>query len=201
MGHAKLKTKLSIDDYLEGEEISQIRYEYIHGEVYAMAGVSQSHGRIAGNFFAKIFAGLSGSQCEVYFENTKVRPSENVLYYPDLLVTCEGDFDNKYICEFPVLIVEVTSPSTERIDRLEKLPAYKAMSSVSEIVIVDQNQHSVELNRRGSDGEWTLEFFDNPDEEFHLITVDLNIKVGDIYARVVFDTRADIYPIETDRQA
>lgn len=198
MGYAKLKAKLSINEYLEGEEISQIRYEYIHGEVYAMAGVSQNHNRISGNLFKALAIGISDSKCEVFSENIKVRPSVDVLYYPDLLVTCEGDFANKYICEFPVLIVEVTSPSTERIDHLEKLPAYKSMPSVREIVIVDQNRFAVEVYRRGSNDEWTTDFFDKPEDIFHLNSVDLDFTVADVYARVIFDAERQLHPAEID---
>ena len=51
MGLAKLKTKISIEEYLDGEEISDIKYEYIDGEVYAMAGTSQNHSRITRKYF------------------------------------------------------------------------------------------------------------------------------------------------------
>jgi len=46
MGSAKLKTKISVADYLAGEETSSDRYEYVYGEVYAMAGTSDNHNRI-----------------------------------------------------------------------------------------------------------------------------------------------------------
>ena len=49
MGLAKLKHKLSITEYLKGEESSEIRHEYIYGEVYLMAGASVSHNRIVTN--------------------------------------------------------------------------------------------------------------------------------------------------------
>ena len=51
MGLAKLKTKVTVAEYLAGEESSQVRYEYLHGDVYQMAGSSQSHGRISANLF------------------------------------------------------------------------------------------------------------------------------------------------------
>ncbi len=46
MGLAKLKTKISVESYLEGERISPVKHEYVYGEVYAMAGTSDNHYRI-----------------------------------------------------------------------------------------------------------------------------------------------------------
>jgi Uma2 family endonuclease len=74
------------------------------------------------------------------------------------IVTCEGALQNKYYSERPVLIVEVISPSTERADRLEKLPAYKAMPSVLEILIVDQEKIAIEIHRRVNSVEWADEY-------------------------------------------
>ena len=186
MGYAKLKAKLSIDEYLEGEEISPVRHEYLYGEVYAMAGTSQNHARIAGNLFNLLSSHLSGSPCEAYSENIKVHPSDDVFYYPDVIVTCEGDFENKFVCEEPKLIIEVTSPSTIQIDRREKLFAYQKMPSVSEVVIIDQEKALIELHRRQPDGRWITYFFNDTDREFDLTSVDMTLNVSDVYARVTF---------------
>ena len=61
MGLAKLKTKISIEKYLDGEEISDIKYEFIDGEVYAMAGTSQNHSRITLNFVSALLNHLRDS--------------------------------------------------------------------------------------------------------------------------------------------
>ncbi len=96
MALAKLKTKISVENYLDGEEISDVKYEYFDGEVYAIAGTSQNHNRIARNIVNALSNHLQDSPCETYIENIKVRASEDVFYYPDILVTCEGKFKNKY---------------------------------------------------------------------------------------------------------
>ena len=187
MGLAKLKTKISIEDYLNGEEISDIKYEYIDGEVYAMAGTSQNHSRITGNFVNALLNHLQDSDCEPYSENIKVRAEEEVFYYPDILVTCEGEFKNKYFCEEPILIVEVISPSTKQIDRREKLRAYQQMPSVQEYVIVEQEKISVEIHRRQPDGNWITYFFTRTDTEFTLESVDLTLQLSEVYRRVTFE--------------
>lgn len=186
MGLAKLKTKLSIEDYLEGEEISEIRHEYIDGEVYVMAGASQNHNRIIRNFLIALSNHFGNSPCEPFSENMKVRAAEEVFYYPDVLVTCEGNFANPYFAEQPILIIEVVSPSTAQIDRREKLRAYQQMPSIHEYVIVEQEKISIEIHRRQENGGWITYFFTRTDEDFTLQSVDLTIRIDEVYRRVNF---------------
>ncbi len=188
MGLAKLQAKLDIGDYFEGEEKSPIRHEFLYGKVYAMSGTSQNHNRIIRNVSNRLFNHLSNSPCETYVENIKVSPSEEVYYYPDVIVTCEGEFENKYVCESPTLIIEVTSPSTAQTDRREKLFAYQKMPSVLEIVIIDQEKIAIDLHRKQLDGQWVSYSFDESDAEFDLESVDLTFQLSDVYERVLFNT-------------
>ena len=89
MGIPKLKTKISVEDYLEGELIGPVRHEYIEGEVYAMAGASDVHNLIAGELYALLLNRLRGSQCQPFFGDIKVQVTKTVYYYPDVLVSCE----------------------------------------------------------------------------------------------------------------
>lgn len=186
MGLAKLTTKISIEEYLDGEELSEIRYEYINGEVYAMAGASQNHNRIIRNFLTSLSNHLDNSPCEPFSENIKVRAAEEVFYYPDVLVTCEGNFSNPFYAEQPVLIIEVISPSTAQIDRREKLHAYRQMPSVHEYVVVEQEKISLEIHRRQENGNWITYFFTRTDEDFTLESVDLTLRIDEVYRRVNF---------------
>ena len=88
MGFAKLKTKISVENYLAGEEISPVKYEYVYGEVYATAGTSDNHNRIVGSIYAALLNHLRNSPCEPFMGDIKVRVSPHVYYYPDVLVSC-----------------------------------------------------------------------------------------------------------------
>lgn len=89
MGLPKLKPKISVKDYLEGEKISRVKHEHIDGEVYAMAGTSKSHNRIIKNLLEKLSAHLRGSDCEPFFVDIKVRVKKlNRFYYPDFVIVC-----------------------------------------------------------------------------------------------------------------
>ncbi|MGI8556069.1 MAG: Uma2 family endonuclease, partial [Pyrinomonadaceae bacterium] len=86
MGLLKLKTKVSVEDYLEGEKISPVKHEYVEGEVFAMAGASDRHNLIAGDIFASLLVHLRNSDCQPFFGDIKVRVTSKVYYYPDVLV-------------------------------------------------------------------------------------------------------------------
>lgn len=191
MGLPKLKTKISVEDYLEGEKISPVKHEYIEGEVYAMAGTSDNHSRIAINITTALANHLRDSSCEPFAGDTKVRAAIDVFYYPDILVSCEENPENPYFRNTPILIVEVTSHSTGTIDRREKLVSYQRIASVQEYVVVDQYKIYIELHRRQPSGTWITYYFDQSDTEVEFQSVNLTMPISEIYRRVRFQTNAD----------
>lgn len=83
---------LSVDDYLEGERQSEVRHEYIGGEVYGMVGASDRHNLIAGNLFAVLRPLVRGTPCQLFMADMKVHLSvagEDAFYYPDLMLACD----------------------------------------------------------------------------------------------------------------
>ncbi|MCD9189117.1 MAG: Uma2 family endonuclease [Pyrinomonadaceae bacterium] len=187
MGLPKLKTKISVEDYLEGEKISPVKHEFIEGEVYAMAGTTIRHNIIAGEIYARLLVKLADSKCQPFMSDVKVRASAKTFYYPDVMVSCEEINQNSLLCEKPILIVEVVSPSTEHIDRREKLLFYQQMPSVQEYVIVDQKKMNIEVHQRQNDGRWITYFFDEADDEIEFQSVGLTLPITDIYRRVRFN--------------
>lgn len=190
MGLAKLKTKTSVEDYLAGEEISPVRYEYVYGEVYAMAGTNDNHNRIVNEIVAHLVFHLRNSPCEPFAGDIKVRANPHVYYYPDILVSCEQSPENKYFRNKPILIIEVLSPSTQEIDRREKLLFYQQMPSVQEYAVVEREKMHVEIHRRQPDASWITYYFNqDADEEVEFQSVELKMTLGEIYRRVRFDAR------------
>lgn len=191
MGLLKLKTKTSVEDYLESEKISPVRREYVEGEVYAMAGTSDNHSRIAINITTALSIHLRDSDCEPFAGETKVRVTKNVYYYPDILVSCEENPEDPYFRNQPILIIEVTSPSTKHIDRREKLLFYQQMPSVQEYVVIDQHRINIEIHRRQPNGGWITYYFDKDDEEIEFQSVGLTLPIAEIYRRVRFEKKAN----------
>ena len=178
---------LSVADYLAGERDSDVRHEYVDGQAYAMAGASDRHNRIAGNIFSRLNSHLDGAECEPFISDMKIKVDEALYYYPDVVVTCDPPGGDPYFRTQPRLIVEVTSPSTERIDRHEKLHAYERVESLQEYVLVSQDARLVEIHRRGARGEWTHEVLTEPHEQLALASVGLALDLGDVYRNVRFE--------------
>ncbi|MCY1062383.1 Uma2 family endonuclease [Nannocystis sp. SCPEA4] len=102
------------------------------------------------------------------------------------LVTCEPPEPRQRTIHAPVLLVEVLSPSTQTIDRNRKLPDYRQMPSVQEIVLVDSEQMHVELYRRFEGSRWLSEILRDPADLLHLDSVGLDLPLSDLYRRVAF---------------
>jgi Uma2 family endonuclease len=181
---------LSIADYLAGERDGAVRHEYVSGRAYAMAGASARHNRIAGNIFGRLNDHLDGADCEPFISDMKIRVSPNLFYYPDVVVTCDAPGGDAYFRTEPRLIIEVLSPTTERIDRHEKLAAYKNCSSVQEYALVSQEGMMIELHRRVGD-EWQTVFFTEADEQCAFESIALTMSLSDIYRNVRFDDGAE----------
>ena len=178
-----LNTFISIDEYMEGELHSEIRHEYVDGQVYAMGGASRTHGLIVNALAFALTPAARKKHCQLFIADMKLRlniADKTVFYYPDLLLSCALDDREPYFCSRPCLIVEVLSNSTERIDRREKLLAYQTLASLQEYVLVAQNARRVEVYRRAND--WQAEYFDAG--EIRLDCLESSVSVDAIYADV-----------------
>jgi Uma2 family endonuclease len=186
MSLAAPKLLLTPQEYLNGERDSEIKHEYIDGEVYAMAGASEAHNTICIALSSQLYTHLRGKGCRVFMADMKtaIKTLKNTrFYYPDIQVTCADEDNDPYLKRFPVLIIEVLSPSTERQDRAEKFHAYRTLDSLQEYVLVAQDVERVEVYRRRTG--WDLELYGTEwENEFHLESVDQRIAVADVYAQV-----------------
>jgi len=146
MAQALVRETLSVADYLAGEEKAGDRHEYLAGEVYAMSGASARHNAICLNLASALHRHLVGGPCRVFMADLKVRLSfndEDYFYYPDIMVACQPSDNASHFRTEPSVLVEVMSPSTERVDRREKLFAYRTLDSLREYVLIGQDTPEV----------------------------------------------------------
>ena len=151
----KIEPVLTPEEYLAGELLSEVRHEYISGRVYAMAGASENHNSIAGNFFGELYGHLRGKKCRPFMNDMKARirdVNDEHYYYPDVMVNCDPAGQQTYFCDTPALIVEVLSPSTEATDRREKLFAYQRIPSLHTYILAEQDKREVTVYRRLPEG-------------------------------------------------
>jgi len=128
MRDASALRSMTVEEYFRFEEDSPIRHEYVAGEVYAMSGATVRHNLIAGTIFTQLFAAADVGPCRVFMNAMRVEVAGDRYYYPDVAVICSPIAELDVVARGPCVVVEVTSPSTARIDRGEKLEAYRRMS-------------------------------------------------------------------------
>ena len=180
---------ISESAYLAAEKDGSRRHEYVAGRVYAMAGASKLHARIAGNLFYRIRSTMGESGCLVVQNDLKVRVrQESVFYYPDVVVTCLPDEEELYYTEKPCFIAEVLSPGTETIDRREKVLAYRCIPNLKVYVLADSHRRHVEYFIRDANNAWRCALL----EDREILHVDcealtFTLTLNQIYEHVSFN--------------
>jgi Uma2 family endonuclease len=175
---------LTVSEYLQLELNSQIRHEYIAGEIYGMTGASQQHNLIIGNIYMKLRQHLRGTGCRVFSSDMKVKIEKlEIFYYPDVSVTCDSQDREKYFLKSPCLIFEVLSAATKRIDKHEKLVNYLEIQSLQEYVIVSQDRVKIEIYRQDEEGNWNAISLGETDV-LNLESVGLKMTMAEVYEEV-----------------
>ena len=182
------KSYLTPEEYLQLESNSDIKHEYCDGEIFAMAGATDTHVTIALNMAILLRNHLRGSGCRVYISDMKVRiETKNRFFYPDVMVTCETkDRENRTYKEYPRLIIEVLSDSTEAFDRGDKFADYQFISSLEEYVLINTKKARIECFRRADDGMWLLQFYELNKTNFALTSIEFEAKIEEVYQEVDF---------------
>ena len=149
---------LSVEDYLKNEETAKVRHEFVDGQIFAMVGTNLRHNIIASNLQAIIQTYLRGSRCRAFITDVRLRvEATNSFYYPDVFVSCCPVDTTSAFVSTPILIIEVSSPSTFVVDKREKLLAYSKIESLIEYAIVHQDKKFIELHRKSieaQDAHW-----------------------------------------------
>lgn len=186
MNLSKQHAKLTEQQYLDGEQASDIKHELINGSIYALVGASANHNRICATLTREFGNHLKNTPCEVFTSDMKVKVWQD-FFYPDVMVVC-NKHDNESFTDAPLLIVEVLSKSTRKTDRSLKKRVYQTLPSLHEYIMIEQDFVEIEICRR--DDYWQSEhFFLGDDVVF--TSIDLALKVEDIYERVINEDMAD----------
>ncbi len=178
---------ISEKDYLEGELISDVKHEYLGGEVHAMSGGKVRHQMASGNVFLALGNQLRGKSCQPFNSDMKVKvilPAQTRFYYPDVQVVCESTGDEESFQDKPIVVVEVLSDSTRRVDLGEKRDAYLAVPSLKVLIIVDPAKVWVQVDRRGESRGFGQEHYRGLEDVIALPEVEGELRLGDVYERI-----------------
>lgn len=190
MGAPARQSALTYADYLAIERDSDVRHQFVGGDVFAMAGGTPRHSALKSNLVRRFGNGLEGRSCREYDSDLKVRfPGSLDATYPDLSIVCgrlARHPDDRNAVTNPVVVVEVLSPTTEAFDRGDKWALYQRLESLQHYVLVSEASPRVEVFTRGDQGTWRYEQL-GVDDALALPAVGLSIPVQAIYANLPED--------------
>jgi Uma2 family endonuclease len=145
-------------DYLALERSSNVKHEFLDGQIYGMAGGTPEHAALKAAITGLLFAQIRGGRCRLHDADLRVRvPETGLATYPDLTVVCgplERHPEDQDAVTNPTLIVEVLSPSTAEYDRGDKFEHYKRLTSLRQYVLVSHLERTLEVWSRSPSGEW-----------------------------------------------
>jgi Uma2 family endonuclease len=184
---------VSPEVYLEEEMRSPVKREYLGGLVYSRPDERILHNIIVGNVFGSLHMRLRGKKCEVWNSDTKIRlrlPGEIRFYYPDVSVVCRSNPPDYSYQDEPMVIVEVVSKGTRRIDEGEKKSAYFSIPTLDVYMLVEQDSAFVTVFRRTATG-FEREVHDGLNAVIPLREIETELPLAGIYEGVEFVPEPD----------
>jgi len=173
----------SLQEYVFLERGNTLKHEYVAGRIYAMSGGTPEHARLTAVIIGTLSAALNSGRCDVYSSDLRIRIRKaDVNTYPDASVICgapQMDPADKNSAINPIVLVEVTSKSTEQYDRGEKFEYYKQIPSLREYVLVSHREPAIEVRRR-TGRRWTSHVA-RAGGQLELKSVDVTLDVDAIY--------------------
>jgi Uma2 family endonuclease len=190
MTQALEKKTYTPKEYFDLEMVSEERHEYHQGEIKLMTGGTPNHNNIASNLLIILKLALKGKPYVTFVADQRLWISERNIYtYPDVMITKqplqlqEGRSDTVMN---PCFIGEVLSKSTKDYDRSEKFLAYRTIETFKEYLLVDQYQIYVEHYLKTATNQWLLSEYSNPQDTINLSTIDVQLKIADLYENIEF---------------
>jgi Uma2 family endonuclease len=183
------KKPLTDEDYLRIERQAFEKNELIGGEIVAMAGASDRHNLISSNLMIEIGVKLRQTSCRVFSSDMRVKAKKGSYYYPDLVVVCGERIyeDNKKDSLLnPKVIIEILSKSTKLKDRNEKLDSYTLLESVTDYILISQDEMRIEHFIKNGEKEWKVRFLTAKLDKLVLESVDCEVSVEEIYKEISF---------------
>lgn len=180
--------RVTPEEYLELERAAETKSEYRNGEIVPMAGPSFKHAAIVMNLVFQLMLQLRRQPYWIVSTDLRLAVrARNLITYPDVMVIA-GDphfaYDRDDVVLNPVVIIEVLSKSTQKYDRGEEFASYRTMRSLKEYVMVAQDKVHVERWLRQPDEQWTKSEFSNCDATVQFESIDVDVRVADIYEKI-----------------
>ncbi len=178
------------ESFLEFERLATEKHEYFKGKVFAMSGASIPHNKIFSNTFGELSYKLKGKKCQPFGSDLRIHIPRNTLFtYPDISIiygeieTTDDKFDT---ITNPTVIFEILSPSTRDYDIGKKFTLYRDIESLKEYILIDSEKIGVTKYYKNPDNSWLMTEYKTIESSFQIQTVDLELKLADVYFDVKF---------------
>lgn len=173
--------KYSLEEYFEFEKTSEIRHEFVNGELIPMPGESKKANEIAGNIYVSLRNSFKKRALKVYNHDVRLMLDlKNRYRYPDIAVAPTIDDEDSHAITQPVLIVEVFSENSVKIDTVDKLKEYSILPTLQYYLIVSQEEPFVEVYAKNAD-RWEFRYYTDLQQSIELNTLNASLLMGDIF--------------------
>lgn len=180
---------VTIEDYLAGEEASEVKHEYLGGTVHAMAGGTNDHAAISANGIVSLGVALRGKSCRLFTSDTRVRidfADHTRFYYPDAQVVCQLNSGSDRFQDRPAVVIEVLSESTRRTDLGEKRDAYLSIPSLKALILAESDRPYVLVYRRRAEGGFAAEEYAGTEAVIELPEIGAALPLSELYDGIKF---------------
>ena len=183
--------RLTEEEYEDILAKSDVKLEFLNGQIHAMAGGGASHSLVKSNTIARLNDAFRKRPCRVYDSDMKVKAEASGMNsFPDASIVCgkpEFKDDKRLTLLNPGVIVEVLSPGTEAFDRGMKFLNYREIPSLHTYVLISTEEPLVEVYELNADAHWQLETFRGADSTVRLHHCEVEIPLADFYEKTEFD--------------
>ncbi|MDZ7900439.1 MAG: Uma2 family endonuclease [Arcicella sp.] len=177
---------LTVEEYFEIEKTSETRHEFYFGKLIDMPGESKNANRIAKKVESAFDAIIDHKLFETFRGEVRLNINQTAIYrYPDVMIALISDDEDDYAVTQPIVVVEVLSDSTAKVDTGKKLREYTSLASLQYYLVISQDEILVQVNqRKGS--FWEFGFYDKLTDKIQLPIFNNHILLKDIYSGIVF---------------
>ena len=188
---ARPNRRYTLEEYLELDKNSDERLEYLDGEIFSMAGVSDEHDRIESNVHFLLRSRLDEGKCRAFLANMRIKvPALPPYRYGDLSAMCGNPVFEKIggvdVLTNPTLILEVLSSPTKIYDRVVKFTHYKSIPNFREYLLVAQDRPHITQFIKTHNGEWIHREFNDLNDAVGLAAMECEFSLSEVYQNVNF---------------
>ena len=181
---------MTVEEYLEFEERSEIRHEFVNNQLIPMPGTTIFHNTICINLTFFLRSLLKKGLYRIVQENVKIQVSSDRDYtYPGVAITCDQrdlGTQNDYFIKYPNVIFEVISKTSRTEDSVDKFIRYKNIESLQNYILIDSEKALIEVRIKLKNGDWESETYLPSNVHFPVPALDLVLTFDEVYEGISF---------------